>query len=383
MSATPDPHASVANEEALLHAPAHRPIPGDFNATLVTFAAMALYDHLDGEQRVRAVVPLEDDNRTHWNFLPESGRRGVPLRDLNDTQRYLAHRLMAQCLSVEGYAQVVQVMSLEHVLRELNAPVFGLAAAHFRDPEGYFITFFNQPQPDSDWGWRLVGHHLSLNFTVAGQDVMAATPLLLGSEPARLGPFRILGHEEDLGFAVLSQLDDEQLATATIHSTPPPDFASRCVPVLGDEEWPDVHGVGRRDAPINDADREALKWVRNQPRGLSRAEMGTGQKAAFDELTESFLLRLKPEQVGREMDRIRNAGQDDLHFVWAGSHRIDEPHYFRLEGPVTLVEFDNTEDNANHVHCVWRDPTNDFGVDILAQHRAAQHHGSPGSAHDG
>ena len=171
---------------------------------------MALYDHLDGEQRARAVVPLGDDNRTHWNFLPESGRRGVPLRDMNDTQRYLAHRLIAQCLSVEGYAQVVQVMSLEHVLRELNAPVFGLAAAHFRDPEGYFLTFFNQPQPDSDWGWRLVGHHLSLNFTVAGQDVMAATPLLLGSEPARLGPFRILGHEEDLGFAVLAQLDDDQ-----------------------------------------------------------------------------------------------------------------------------------------------------------------------------
>ena len=78
-----------------------------------------------------------------------------------------------------------------------------------------------------------------------------------------------------------------------------------------------------------------------------------------------------------------NAGQDDLHFVWAGSHRIDEPHYFRLEGPVTLVEFDNTEDNANHVHCVWRDPTNDFGVDILAQHRAAQHAGPASSSHDG
>ena len=140
---------------------------------------------------------------------------------MNDTQRYLAHRLIAQCLSVEGYAQVVQVMSLEHVLRELNAPVFGLAAAHFRDPEGYFLTFFNQPQPDSDWGWRLVGHHLSLNFTVAGQDVMAATPLLLGSEPARLGPFRILGHG---GGPRLRGAGDRwtttSAATATIHAHP-------------------------------------------------------------------------------------------------------------------------------------------------------------------
>ena len=358
---------------ALLHQPAHRPIPGDFNTTLVTFAAMALYDHFDGEQRRRAVVPLEDENRTHWNFLPESGRRGVPIRDMTQTQRFLAHRLIAQCMSVEGYGQVVQVMANEHVLRELNAPMFGHVAAHFRDPEGYFLTFFNQPQPDSDWGWRLVGHHLALNFTIAGQDVMSPTPLLLGSEPARIGPFRILGHEEDLGFSLLALLDSDQIATATIHHTSPPDFATRCVPVLGGEEWPDVHGIGRRDAPITDADREALRWFKDRRQGLSRSSMGATQREAFDVLLESFVRRVKPKQVGREMDRIRSAGQDGLHFVWAGSHDIAEPHYFRIEGPVTLVEFDNTEDNANHVHCVWRDPGNDFGQDILAQHRAAQH----------
>lgn len=363
----------MTDESSLEHSPAHRPVAGDFNATLVTFAAMALYDHLDGEQRGRAVVPMEDENRTHWNFLPESGRRGVALREMTHTQRYLAHRLIAQCMSVEGYAQVVQVMSLEHVLRELNAPVFGHVAAHFRDPEGYFLTFFDQPQPDSDWGWRLVGHHLSLNFTVAGQDLMAASPLLLGSEPARLGPFRILGREEDLGIALIAQLDDEQASVATIHPTPPPDFVSRCVPVLGDEEWPDVHGVGRRDAMITDIDRKALRWVKDQRRGLARGRMGSDQQESFDGLLEAFLSRLKPDHLGAEMDRIRTAGQDDLHFVWAGSRRVDEPHYFRLEGPVTLIEFDNTEDDANHVHCVWRDPTNDFGVDILARHRAAQH----------
>ena len=365
---------------ALQHPPAHRSVPGDLNTTMVTFAAMALYDHLDGEQRARVVVPLGDENRTSWNFLPESGRRGVPLRDMSQIQRHLTHRLIAQSMSVEGYAQVVQVMSLEHVLRELNAPLFGHVAAHFRDPEGYFLTFFDQPQPDSDWGWRLVGHHLSLNFTVAGQDLMASTPLLLGSEPAQLGPFRILGAEEDLGFSLLAALDEQQVSTATIHPVSPPDFASRCVPYLGEEEWPDQHGVGRRDTPITDADRHALRWVKGQPRGVARRAMGSAQQEAFDRLVESFVARLKPEQAGREMDRIRGAGQDDLHFVWAGSHRIDQPHYFRVEGPVTLVEFDNTEDGANHVHCVWRDPGNDFGLDVLAQHRAAQHPSSPEGA---
>ena len=269
-STASDVHSSVVHSaaheagSALHHQPAHRSVPGDFNATLATFAAMALYDHLDGEQRARVVVPLDDANRTNWNFLPESGRRGVPIRDMSQTQRYLAHRLIAQCMSVEGYAQVVQVMSLEHVLRELNEPVFGHVAAHFRDPEGYFLTFFNQPQPDSDWGWRLVGHHLSLNFTVAGQDLLASTPLLLGSEPAQIGPFRILGNEEDKGFSLLAALDSRQVHTATIHPTPPPDFASRCVPVLGEQEWPDEHGVGRRDAGITDLDREALRWIKNQ-----------------------------------------------------------------------------------------------------------------------
>lgn len=365
------------HDDVLHHPPAHRPVPGDFNVTAVTFAAMALYDRLDSDQRARLVVPMEHENRKHWNFLPEPGRRGVPIRDLDREQRYLAHRLIAQCTSAEGYAQIVQVMSLEHVLRELDAPRFGHVAAHFRDPEGYFLTFFNRPDPDSDWGWRLVGHHLSLNFTVAGQDLLATTPFLLGSEPARFGPYRILGAEEDLGFQLLGSLDPEQADTATIHPVSPPDFATRCAPELGQEEWPDVHGIGRRDAPITDADRQALRWVRGQPRGLPRASMRPAQRRAFDELLDAFARRLKPEQAGRELDRIHSAGMEELHFVWAGSHSIDRPHYFRVEGPVTLIEFDNTEDDANHIHCVWRDPQNDFGADVLAQHRAAQH------VHDG
>jgi hypothetical protein len=367
--------------DGIPHAPRNRPIDGDFDATAVTFAAMALFDNLDTAQQSRVVVPLDDENRTHWNFLPESGRRGVPLRDMTGPQRYLAHRLVAQSMSVSGYAKVVQVMSLEHILRELNAPVFGHVAAHFRDPEGYFLTFFNQPQPDAHWGWRLVGHHLSLNFTVVGQDRMAVTPLLLGSEPARIGPFRILAEEEERAFALLRTLDPSQTETATIHSVPPPDFATRCVPFIGGEEWPDIHGVGRRDAMITDIDRHALRYVKGQPRGLARSAMTPEQAAAFDDLLASFLGNVKDAQVGREMDRIRNAGLDALHFVWAGGHRIEVPHYFRIEGPVTLVEFDNTEDDANHIHAVWRDPSNDFGVDILAEHRAAQH-GPVGNGHD-
>lgn len=355
------------------HAPTNRPIDGDLDATLVTFAAMALFEALGAEQRVRIVVPLDDPNRYHWNFLPESGRRGIALKDMTAAQRYLAHRLIAQTMSVTGYAKAVQVMSLEHVLREMNAPVFGHIAAVFRDPEAYFLTFFEQPQPDRHWGWRLVGHHLSLNFTIVGQDRIAVTPLLFGAEPARVGPFRILAEEEDHAFCLLRSLDAAQLATATIHPVSPPDFATRCVPFIGDEEWPDVHGTGRRDAMITDADREALRYIKGHPRGLARAAMTPAQAAMFDDLLACFLGNVKDAQVGREMDRIRRARLDELHMVWAGGHRIDLPHYFRIEGPVTLVEFDNTEDDANHIHAVWRDPGNDFGIDLIAEHRSAQH----------
>ena len=361
---------------ALHHQPAHRSVPGDFNATLATFAAMALYDHLDGEQRARVVVPLDDDNRTHWNFLPESGRRGVPIRDMSQTQRYLAHRLIAQCMSVEGYAQVVQVMSLEHVLRELNEPVFGHVAAHFRDPEGYFLTFFNQPQPDSDWGWRLVGHHLSLNFTVAGQDLLASTPLLLGSEPARFGP--VPDPRQRGGPRLLAAGDARRHSRRRPRRSTrrrPPDFASRCVPILGAggvagrarrrPAGRRHHRRGPRGAAL-DQESAAGGW----PRGAD------GNRAAGGLRRVAGVVRPAAQAgAGRPGDGPdpRRPVRTTCTSSGPGRTAIDEPHYFRIEGPVTLIEFDNTEDNANHVHCVWRDPENDFGFDILARHRAAQH----------
>ena len=253
---------------------------------------------------------------------------------MSQTQRYLAHRLIAQCMSVEGYAQVVQVMSLEHVLRELNEPVFGHVAAHFRDPEGYFLTFFNQPQPDSDWGWRLVGHHLSLNFTVAGQDLLASTPLLLGSEPARFGPFRILGNEEDRGFSLLATLDSRQVS----HRDDPPDPATglreqvRAGPGRSRSgRTSTASAVGTRESPtrterrcagsrISPGDWHGGRWEPTSARPLT----GCWSRSSF--------ASSRSRSAGRWTGSAA-AGQDDLHFVWAGSHRIDEPHYFRIEGP--------------------------------------------------
>jgi hypothetical protein len=326
------------------------------------------------------LLPQADPGRTHWNFLPESGRHGLPLGELDRHQEVLAHRLIAESMSVPAYARVVQVMANEHVLRELNLPVFGHVAATFRDARGYFLTFFGQPQPDTTWGWRLVGHHLSINITVVDGDLVSATPFLLGAEPARFGPFRILGEEEDAAFVLLESLGDSQRQQAIIHPRPPADFVTRTVATIGEVEYPAYHGVGRRDAMITDEDRTALAYFRAHPRGIRAGDLSAAQRGHFDGLLARFVERARPDLVGFEMDRIAAAGgADELHFAWAGGTSIDQPHYFRIQGPVTLVEFDNAEDNANHVHSVWRDPANDFGADLLIQHHLTHDHTAPGS----
>ncbi|MDQ2852783.1 MAG: DUF3500 domain-containing protein [Actinomycetota bacterium] len=358
----------------------HLPHPdGSFDATVLTFAAMGFFDSLTGDQRSRVLLPHTDPSRTHWNFLPESGRHGLPLSALDRHQETLGHRLIAESMSIPAYARVVQVMANEHVLRELNLPVFGHVAATFRDARGYFLSFFGQPQPDTTWGWRLVGHHLSINVTVVDGELVNATPFLIGAEPARFGPFRILGEEEDAAFTLLDGLTSAQQAQAVIHSKPPADFVTRTVASPGEVEYPAYHGVGRRDAMITDEDRRALAYFRAHPRGIRVGDLSAAQREDFDTLLGHFVDRARPGLVGFEMDRISGAGGvEALHFAWAGGTAIDQPHYFRIQGPVTLIEFDNAEDNANHVHSVWRDPSNDFAADLLMQHLLAHEHG-PGS----
>ena len=275
---------------------AHQPRPGgSFDATVITFAAMGLFDGLTGDQRARVLLPQADPDRTHWNFLPESGRPGLPLGVLDRRQEALAHRLIAESMSVPAYARVIQVMANEHVLRELNLPVFGHVAATFRDARGYFLTFFGQPQPDTTWGWRLVGHHLSINVTVVDGDLVSATPFLLGAEPARFGPFRILGEEEDAAFVLLDSLTSPQQQQAIIHSRPPADFVTRTVAAIGDIEYPEYHGVGRRDAMITDADRKALAYFRDpsarHPRRRSVPPRSAGTSTGCSPGSSSALAR--------------------------------------------------------------------------------------------
>jgi hypothetical protein len=347
-------------------------------ATRATLTAMMLFDELDGEQRRRVVVPFDDEDRVHFNFLPESGRRGLRLRDMNHKQQILLHRLIALCMTVEGYSRVVSTINLEHLLRELNERTLGHLAMDFRDPGNYYLTFFEQPNQDLNWGWRLVGHHLSLNFTIHQQERISSTPAVIGAEPARFGAFRSLGAEEDLGFELLRSLTREQRRRAVIHALSPADLVTRVVPRIGPEEKPPRHGQGRRDVITSPEDAETLRYIKAHPRGVAAGEMSAPQRAKLEALVECYLQRSSPAM--REMDRIRGAGFEALHFAWAGGTDYEQGHYYRVQGPVTVIEFNNTEDDANHAHSVWRDPTQDFGGDPLIEHLRSEHR-TPGEHH--
>lgn len=356
------------NREPLAGAHAGAAVTGEFKAaTITTFGAMVLYDDLSSEQQDRLVVPFADPNREHWNFLPESGRgrNGVALRDLSHRQNLLVHRLIASCLSIEAYGRFLQVVALEHMLREIDQPRLGQVATEFRDPGLYYLTFFDRPDPDVTWGWRLVGHHVSLNFTVVGQDRVVATPFLFGSEPGRIGPMRPLAEEEDLGFELLATLSDEQRERAVIHPVSPPDFATACRSEIGAVERPALHGDGRRDVLITEADAEALRFERENPRGVAMGEMEPEARERFEALLGCYLNRAAPPWRAEAEERIREAGIDQLHFAWAGGTDYDHGHYYRIQGPVTLIEFNNTEGDANHVHSVWRDLERDFARGLI------------------
>jgi Protein of unknown function (DUF3500) len=315
--------------------------------------------------------------RRQWTYLPELERPGLPLAALSDAQRKLAHELITASVSMEGYAQVVSVMAMEHVRRALmlaSAP----DRAHLFDPERYCFRIFGDPGATAEpatapWGWQLAGHHVSLNFTVAGTRV-SATPCMLGSVPASYGSLSPLAHEEADGYQFVNSLAGAQRAQAVIWHRPPPDFATRLVPRIGEVELPDHVFEPEPDYRISDPERSALAYVRSGPRGIGGASLTAGQLSALVDLVALFTGRLPREAADAEMRRVAAAGPENLWFAWAGGTERGARHYYRVQGPGLLIEHDNTQSGGNHVHSVWRVPGGDFGDDLLAAHYRAEAH---------
>jgi hypothetical protein len=318
-------------------------------AVAMAGAARAFLEGLSSPQRARAALPFEGEERFNWHYVPQE-RQGLPFKQMDAAQRERAHAFLRVGLSHAGYLKATTIISLEDVLRVLeegHGPV--------RDPELYYLTFFGEPSERETWGWRVEGHHLSLNFTVVGGRLIASTPQFLGANPAEVkeGPrqgLRTLPAEEDLARELLKSLDPTHRAEAVIATAAPRDIIT----------------AASRKAEIG------------APQGLAVARMARPQRGLLLALVDEYA-RAMPEAVARErLRRLREAGVEKIHFAWAGGPERGQPHYYRLQGPTFLVEYDNTQNNANHIHTVWRDFDGDWGLDLLRLHYDTTH---PGHGH--
>ena len=350
--------------------------PDTIRRMLVT--TWALLYSMDGGQRRECEFPMDDPGRLDWDFIPKPDRQGIALWRLNPHQRTLVHNLLAAGLSEQGYTQVLQVMAMENILRERETPLLGLPAGDFRSSDQYFVAFFGRPGFEDTWGWRFLGHHVSLSYTIIEQRWLTATPLNLGAQPATAGVLAPLALEEDQGFTLLGSLSAGQRKRAVIHTVAPADYATRQVPFIGKVEYPDHVDLGIPWYAITEEDREALKFSKDEPKGIPGSALSTGQGDALMALVATYLRRAPGELASAQLARAEREGLDNLWFCWAGGQERGTPHYYRIQGSHLLIEFDNAIDNGNHIHSVWRDYRNDLGHDLLASHygreRATGHH---------
>lgn len=341
-------------------------------------AARALIDTLDDTQRGKAVYPLADENeRTRWAYFPPRWN-GLPMLEMRPEQQRLVRYLLTELLSLHAFAQVQAIMALDQVLNELE----GRRGAAIRDPLRYFISFFGTPGDDA-WGWRFEGHHISIHVSIIGGEIVAVTPLFLGANPAVVrGPdagvvTRPCGREEDAGRALLSSLDATQRAEAIISDAAPPDFVLQNDPYIPEERdavaGAELAVMAPRFAALTVSQATALRWQRSHPAGLPASAMTPEQRALLDSLLRVYTGRLTPDLAAREHARIEHEGIDAIHFAWAGATTPGAGHYYRLHGPDLVIEYDNTQDGANHIHSVWRSIANDFGGDALRRHLRESH----------
>jgi hypothetical protein len=307
-------------------------------------AADAFLASLGPEQRSKALFEFEDAERLNWHFVPRA-RRGLPLKEMSAEQRGLAHGVLRAGLSRRGYLTASTIIELELVLREMGEN------PRVRDPELYYFSIFGIPSQAEPWGVRAEGHHLSLNFTIVGDTLVATAPAFFGANPAAVQRgsrhgLRALADEEDIGRELVLSLDEHQLADALIAARTPRDI---------------VTGNAARAEPLS-------------PVGIRVTALRQEQAAILVRLLEVYLGRMAEPLAAERRAALERTDFGEVTFAWAGSTRPGEAHYYRVQGPSFLVEYDNTQNAANHIHTVWRDFDGDFGRDLLREHyRNASH----------
>jgi hypothetical protein len=328
------------------------------SATMASAAAKWL-GSLTPEQRQQATFAFDAEERLHWHFIPTETfpRKGLTIKEMNESQRKLAQDLLKAGLSQRGFMTASSIMELENVLGALEAAARAAAptpprnAPLVRDPERYFFSIFGTPSAKDTWGWRVEGHHVSLHFTVVNGTLVAGAPTFFGSNPAevREGPkkgLRILGAEEDAARALLTALDGSQRTKAIIDATAPNDM------------------VTMANVDIKPLD----------PAGIMASALEGNQRELLMRLIDVYTGFMAPDIAADRLAKIKKAGVEKIGFAWAGEVEKGKKHYYRVQGPTFLVEYDNTQNDGNHIHSVWRDFNGDFGRDLLREHLKSSRH---------
>ncbi len=326
-------------------------VPASEVAEQMRVACERFLETLGPDGRRKAVFDFWTSERQRWHYVPREmfDRKGLCLKEMNDKQRDAAFILLASGLSRTGFQKAKNIMVHESILGRLEKSM-GFSRL-VRDPELYFFTVFGEPSTKTPWGWRAEGHHLSLHYTVINWEMFSPYPFFFGANPATVhhGPekgLRILSEEEDIARNLLHSFNEDQKSQTVISLEAPSDIITRAEP----------------------------KVELKNAEGLAAESMTTGQREMLVDLLHVYINRLPAKLAETEFQKLEAHEINPIHFAWAGSDEQGKPHYYRLHGPSFLTEYDNTQNNANHIHSVWRHLENDFGDDFLKIHYKQGHH---------
>jgi hypothetical protein len=315
------------------------------SAATMAKAATQFVDSLSADQKAKAVLPFDSDDRLRWHFIPNEmfPRKGIMIKEMSEAQRRLAHDLLRTGLSARGYNKVAAIIELEDILRVIEA-----GGKFARSKEEYLFSVFGAPGPKGNWGWRVEGHHISVRFSVvdgAARGHVASSPMFLGTNPAEVRDgdkkgLRILSEEEDTARALVLALSPEQQKQAIVNAVAPNDI---------------VTGNKNDITPLPD-------------QGVTYGSLRAEQQQQLMRVIEVYTSNMEADIAAERLARIKGAGLEKIRFAWAGETEKGKKHYYMVQGPTFLIEFDNTQNNGNHVHSVWRDFNGDFGRDLLREH---------------
>jgi len=326
--------ASAAVVGIALYASAY----GEQTGSRVAVSADRFLDSLSKNQAEKAVFAFDSPERLNWHFIPRD-RLGIAIKELTPEQRALAFGLISTGVGGGGYLKATTIMSLEQILQEIEQ-----GKGPVRDPERYFLTIFGTPSDRGKWGWRVEGHHLSLNFLLEDGKVIAATPTFFGANPGevRQGPrqgLRTLADREDTALRLVQALDGNQKKTA----------------VVSPEAPKEIRAAGTPQPPTDSAP------------GIAYIDLTGNQRELLRALVESYSSDMLDEVAKAWLDEIRRAGPEGIKFSWSDPADRTQPHAYRVQGPTFLIEFNNTQNGANHIHSVWRNMLGDFGIPLAAK----------------